>query len=117
MSTITGQLRDRRTATAQSIAPLRHAVSAFAARAAVALRRTRRATLVAEALERSRTLVAVIGQAIAHLSLAHTLETAVERIGELIGSGRVAIYLREGDHLALAASREVPGGLTELAER
>ena len=32
MSTVTGQLRDRRTATPQSIAPLRHAVTDLAAR-------------------------------------------------------------------------------------
>ena len=62
-------------------------ISAFAARAAVALRRTRRAQLVVEALERSQTVVAVVSQAIAQLSLAHTLDTAVERIAELDGRG------------------------------
>ena len=34
---------------------------------------------------RSQTLIAVVGQAIAQLSLAHTLETAVERVAELDG--------------------------------
>ncbi len=46
-------------------------------------------------LERTRALVAVISQAIAQLSLSHTLETAVERIAELLGVERVAVYLLE----------------------
>ena len=45
-------------------------------------------------LERTRALLAVVGQATAQLSLAHTLETAVERVAELFGVERVAIYLR-----------------------
>ena len=45
-------------------------------------------------LERTRALLAVVGQAIAQLSLAHTLETAVERVAELLGVERVAVYLR-----------------------
>jgi serine phosphatase RsbU (regulator of sigma subunit) len=89
----------------------------FGARAAVALRRTRRAQLVAIALRRSQAIVAVISQAIARLSLSHTLETAVERISELTASGDVAIYLREGDRLTAAASRGLRGSHTALAER
>ena len=92
-------------------------LSAFAARVAVALRRTRRAEVVALALRRSQTIVAVISQAIAQLSLSHTLETAVERISELTASGHVAIYLREGEHLTAAASRGLEGAHTELADR
>ncbi len=92
-------------------------LSAFAARAAVALRRTRRAQLVAAALERSQTIVAVVSQAIARLSLSHTLETAVERISELTASAHVAIYLREDARLTAAASRGLEGRHTELAER
>ncbi len=74
-------------------------LSGFAARAAVALRRTRRARLVGLALRRSQTVVAVVSQAIARLSLSHTLETAVDRISELTQSAHVAIYLREGERL------------------
>jgi serine phosphatase RsbU (regulator of sigma subunit) len=88
----------------------------FAARAALALRRSRRVELITRALQRSQTVIGVVSQAIAQLSLAHTLETAVERIAELTGSGHVGIYLREGGPLATAASR----GLDEdadLAER
>jgi serine phosphatase RsbU (regulator of sigma subunit)/uncharacterized protein YigA (DUF484 family) len=91
-------------------------LSPFAARAALALRRSRRVELITRALQRSQTVIGVVSQAIAQLSLAHTLETAVERIAELTGSGHVGIYLRDGGELKLAASR----GLDEdadLAER
>jgi serine phosphatase RsbU (regulator of sigma subunit) len=92
-------------------------LSPFAARAALALRRSRRVGLVALALKRSQTLVAVVSQAIAQLSLAHTLETAVERVAELTSSGHVAVYLREGDRLTSAAARGLAGEHTDLAER
>jgi hypothetical protein len=68
----------------------------FAARAALALRRSHRVGLIATALRRSQTVIGVVSQAIAQLSLTHTLETAVERIAELTASGHVAVYLREG---------------------
>jgi serine phosphatase RsbU (regulator of sigma subunit) len=93
------------------------ALSALAARAAVGLRRTRRAHLIALALRRSQTIVAVISQAIARLSLSHTLETAVERISELTSSAHVGIYLREGEQLEAAASKGLHGSHTVLAER
>jgi serine phosphatase RsbU (regulator of sigma subunit) len=89
----------------------------FTAGAALALRRGRRVGLIALALKRSQTLVAVVSQAIAQLSLAHTLETAVERVAELTASGHVALYLQEGDRLAAAASRGLGGRHTDLAER
>jgi serine phosphatase RsbU (regulator of sigma subunit) len=92
-------------------------LSAFAARAAIALARSRRVGIDALALERSQTLAAVIGQAVARLSLAHTLDTAVERVAELTGSGHVAVYLREEDRLVEAASRGLAGPHTDLAER
>jgi serine phosphatase RsbU (regulator of sigma subunit) len=92
-------------------------LSPFAARAALALRRSRRVALVALALKRSQTLVAVVSQAIAQLSLAHTLETAVERVAELTTSGHVAVYLREEGGLVSAASRGLAGPHIDLAER
>jgi serine phosphatase RsbU (regulator of sigma subunit) len=97
-------------------ASLEH-LSGFAARVAIALRRARRADLVALALRRSQTIVAVVSQAIARLSLSHTLETAVERISELTASSHVAIYLREGEGLHAAAVRGLVGAHTDLAER
>ncbi|MBD0289794.1 MAG: SpoIIE family protein phosphatase [Thermoleophilia bacterium] len=92
-------------------------LAGFAARVAVALRRARRAQLLATGLRRSQTIVAVISQAIARLSLSHTLETAVERISELTASAHVAIYLREDGRLSAAAARGLGGSHTELAER
>jgi len=89
----------------------------FSARAALALRRSRRVGLIATALRRSQTIIGVVSQAIAQLSLAHTLETAVERIAELTASGHVAVYLREGHRLTAAASRGLEGPHTDLAER
>jgi serine phosphatase RsbU (regulator of sigma subunit)/uncharacterized protein YigA (DUF484 family) len=92
-------------------------LSPFAARAALALRRSRRVGLVALALKRSQTLVAVVSQAIAQLSLAYTLETAVERVAALTSSSHVAVYLREGGRLSEAAARGLAGPHTDLAER
>jgi serine phosphatase RsbU (regulator of sigma subunit) len=92
-------------------------LSPFAARAALALRRSRRVGLITRALQRSQTVIGVVSQAIAQLSLTHTLETAVERIAELTGSGHVAIYLREGERLTTAASRGLQGAEADLAER
>ena len=97
--------------------PVADLLAAFAARAAVAMRRTRRAQLVALALKRSQTIVAIVSQAIARLSLSHTLETAVDRISELTASAHVAIYLHEGARLTPAASRGLEGSHTDLAER
>ena len=92
-------------------------LSPFAARAALALRRSRRVGLISLALRRSQTVIGVVSQAIAQLSLTHTLETAVDRIAELTGSGHVAVYLREGETLTAAASRGLAGADAELAER
>jgi serine phosphatase RsbU (regulator of sigma subunit) len=92
-------------------------LSPFGAGAAQALRRSRRAGEVELALRRSQTLVAVVSQAIAQLSLAHTLETAVERVAELTASGHVAVFLREEGRLVASASRGLTGAHTDLAER
>jgi serine phosphatase RsbU (regulator of sigma subunit) len=71
----------------------------FAVRAAQALRAGARARATSLDLERSEALLAVLGQAIAELSLAHTLETAVARVSELLRADRVAIYLGDGSRL------------------
>ena len=68
-------------------------------------------------MQRSQTVIGVVSQAIAQLSLAHTLETAVERIAELTGSGHVAVYLREGEGLTTAASRGFEAQDSDLPER
>lgn len=92
-------------------------LAAFGTGAALALRRSRRVGEVELALRRSQTLVAVVSQAIAQLSLAHTLDTAVERVAELASSGHVAVYLRDEGRLSAAASRGLTGPHPELANR
>jgi serine phosphatase RsbU (regulator of sigma subunit) len=84
-------------------------LASFAVRAAHALRSFERARDAGNELERSRALIAVVGDAIAHLSLSHTLETAIERLGDLLGTDRIAVYLREDGRITTAASRGVDG--------
>ena len=61
-------------------------------------------------LERTRALLAVVGQATAELSLAHTLETAVERVAALLGVERVALYLRAEEDRLVAGRGARPRG-------
>ena len=63
-------------------------LASFAVRAAHALRTSERAREAGFELERSRALLAVVGEAIARLSLSHTLDTAIERVADLLGSDR-----------------------------
>ncbi len=93
------------------------ALAPLAARAAVALRRARRAAVAEQELERSETIVEVLSEAIARLSLSHTLDTAVERISELSGSDRVGVYLRTGEGLEAAASQGLGGPHAAITER
>ena len=95
------------------------ALTTFAARATHALRSSERAREQSVELERSRTLIAVVGQAIAELSLVHTLETAIDRVAELLGAERLAVYLLEPDDQRLleAAGRGLAGPHARVAER
>ena len=93
------------------------AVATFGVRAAHALRTSMHARTVELELERTRALLAVVGQAISQLSLAHTLETAVARIAELLGADRLAVYLREEGRLFPAAALGLAGPHERLAER
>jgi serine phosphatase RsbU (regulator of sigma subunit) len=92
-------------------------LSTFAARVASALRAIEEADRVATDLERSRALLSVLAEAIAHLSLAHTLETAVDRLARLLSCERVAVYLLESRGLQLAAGRALEGDHMRVAER
>jgi serine phosphatase RsbU (regulator of sigma subunit) len=92
-------------------------LATFGVRAAQALRSSMHTRTVELELERSRALLAVVGQAISQLSLAHTLETAVARVGELLDADRVAVYLREHGRLLPAAGLELAGPHELLAER
>jgi serine phosphatase RsbU (regulator of sigma subunit) len=94
-------------------------LATFGVRAAHALRSGERARLLALELERTRALLEVIVQATAELSVSHTLETAVERVAELLVVERVAVYLRgtrDGD-LEEAASRGLAGPHEQVADR
>jgi serine phosphatase RsbU (regulator of sigma subunit) len=93
------------------------ALATFAIRAAHALRAGARARELADELERTRALLAVVGEATARLSLAHTLETAIERVAELLGVDQLAVYLREGDRLLPASGRGLAGPHVRVAER
>jgi serine phosphatase RsbU (regulator of sigma subunit) len=92
-------------------------LATFGVRAAHALRASIRSHTVTLELERTRALLAVVGQAISQLSLAHTLETAVARVAELLDADRLAVYLREDERLYAAADVGLAGPHTRLAER
>jgi serine phosphatase RsbU (regulator of sigma subunit) len=94
-------------------------LATFGVRAAHALRTNERSRLLALELERTRALLEVIVQATAELSVSHTLETAVERVAELLSVERVAVYLRasEQGELAAAASRGLAGPHARVADR
>jgi serine phosphatase RsbU (regulator of sigma subunit) len=99
--------------------PLLERLGIFAVRAAHALRAgDQRRTLTVE-LERSRALLTIVGQAIAQLSLSHTLETAIEHVSELLGADRMAVYLAEEQEQRLepAAERGLTGPHVRVAER
>ena len=90
-------------------------LAAFAARVAHGLRAGERARDVEEELERTRALLEVVGAAIAQLSLAHTLETAVDRIAELLTVEQVGVYLLEDGRLLPAAGRGLTTGHEAVA--
>jgi serine phosphatase RsbU (regulator of sigma subunit) len=92
-------------------------LATFGVRAAHALRAGLRSQRVALELERTRALLGVVAQAISQLSLAHTLETAVGRIAELLDADRLAVYLREDGRLYAAAGLGLAGPHVRLADR
>jgi len=97
--------------------PELEALAEFAARVAHALRLGTHARDVELELERTRALLSVVGEAIARLSLTHTLETAVDRIAALLAIDRVGIYLRDERHrLTTAAGRDLDDGHESVAE-
>jgi serine phosphatase RsbU (regulator of sigma subunit) len=92
-------------------------LATFGVRAAHALRSSWRARAIALELERTQALLAVVGQAISQLSLAHTLDTAVTHVAELLDIDRLAIYLREEGRLHEAAAVGLAGPHVAVAER
>ncbi len=67
-------------------------------------------------LQRTKSLLSVVGEVTSQLSLAHTLDTAIERVPELLSVDAVGVYLREGGRLETAASRGVAGPHAVVAE-
>jgi serine phosphatase RsbU (regulator of sigma subunit) len=92
-------------------------LAAFATRAAQTLRAGERAGDIQRELDRTRDLLSVVGQATAQLSLAHTLETAVDRVPGLLDVRTVGVYLLDDGRLETAASREIAGPHAVVAER
>jgi serine phosphatase RsbU (regulator of sigma subunit) len=92
-------------------------LAAFANRAAQTLRAGERAGDMQRELDRTRDLLSVVGQATSQLSLAHTLETAVDRVPGLLDVRTVAVYLLDEGRLETAASREIAGPHAVVAER
>jgi serine phosphatase RsbU (regulator of sigma subunit) len=93
-------------------------LTTFGVRVAHALRSSARARMLDVELNRTRALLAVVGQATAQLSLAHTLDTAIDRLAELFAVEHVAVYLRASDdRLTAAAGRGITGPHTRVAER
>jgi serine phosphatase RsbU (regulator of sigma subunit) len=93
-------------------------LTTFGVRVAHALRASARSRTLGVELERTRALLAVVGQATSELSLAHTLETAVERLAELFSVEHVVVYLRAAEgRLAAAAGHALVGPHARVAER
>ena len=99
--------------------PLLPRLATFAVRAAHALRASERRRTLAAELDRTRALLTIVGQAIAELSLAHTLETAVERVRDLLTVEALAVYLAEegGQRLETAAEHGLTGPHVRVGER
>jgi serine phosphatase RsbU (regulator of sigma subunit) len=92
-------------------------LAAFSVRAAQALRAGERARRTSLELEHAQALLEVVVQAIAELSLAHTLKTAITRVSELLGANRVAVYVRDGFRLRAATGRQLSDAELMVAER
>jgi GAF domain-containing protein len=91
-------------------------LAAFGARTAHVLRARERTSMLSQEVERSRALLAVVGQAIAELSLSHTLDTAVDRMSDLLGTQRAAVYLGSERDLETAAARGLAGPHLRVAQ-
>ncbi len=93
------------------------ALARVAARASGALEERGRTRRLSVELEQARAVLAIVAEAIAQLSLAHTLEIAIERVSELLAIDRIAIYLQEPLALEPAAARGIAGPHARIAER
>jgi serine phosphatase RsbU (regulator of sigma subunit) len=97
--------------------PMVSRLATFAVRAAHMLRVAEQRRFLVDELERSRALLTIVGQAISELSLAHTLDTAVDRVCELLSASRLAVYLLEDGSLETAAECGLTGPHVRVGER
>jgi serine phosphatase RsbU (regulator of sigma subunit) len=99
--------------------PLLPRLATFAVRAAHALRSSERRRTLAADLDRTQALLGIVGQAIAELSLTHTLDTAVDRVRDLLAVNGLAVYLAEqdGERLETAAERGLTGPHVRIGQR
>src|SRR6478735_3698729 len=98
--------------------PLLDRLGTFAVRAAHALRAGERRLTLSLELDRTRALLTIVEQATSQLSLAHTLDTAIEHVSGLLEAERLAVYLSsEPGRLEPAAERELTGPHARVAER
>ena len=91
------------------------ALASFAARLARTLREGERIDELAAELRRMRALLPAVGEASGRLSLAETLETAVDRVMQLLPVARLGVYLRDEEQLREAAGRALPSGHLRVA--
>ena len=91
-------------------------LASFAARSAHALRQGAHLDELSDELERMRAVLQVTGAASSELSLSHTLETALDRIGALLGVERLGLYLSDDEQLQAAAARSLPAGHLDVAD-
>ena len=96
--------------------PMLSRLATFAVRAAHMLRVAEQRRFLVDELERSRALLTIVGQAISELSLAHTLDTAVARVCELLSADRLAVYLLEDGRLDTAADCGLTGPHVRIGE-
>jgi serine phosphatase RsbU (regulator of sigma subunit) len=92
-------------------------LSVFGLHAGAALRASEGAAELGGELDRTRALLRIVAGVTADLSLSHALETFVERVSEVLGPVRLAVYLREDGRLSEAVSRGLAGPHTPIAER
>jgi serine phosphatase RsbU (regulator of sigma subunit) len=91
------------------------ALASFAARLARTLREGERIDELGAELQRMRALLPAVREASARLSLAETLDTAIDRVAQLLPVGRLGVYLRDDDELHEAAGRALPSGHLRVA--
>jgi serine phosphatase RsbU (regulator of sigma subunit) len=91
-------------------------LAAFATRSAHALRKGAQLDALSDEVARMRAVLQVTGETSSELSLSHTLETALDRIGALLGVGRLGLYLTDDEQLQAAAGRSLPTGHLDVAD-